>query len=670
MTSRPALRLALALALAACCATAPAAPPPVEAFFDDPGFGAAQLSPSGKYLAARVRGKDGRDKLAVYDLASEKVGIVAGFGSADVGSFTWVNDNRLTFDTTDHSVGFGDLHYAPGLFAVNRDGGRLRQLVQRDARFVVDGRDGNEPLPWNTYLVPQRPRQPGAGGQQADTVYVIHPSAISRNEFGRIVLQRLNTLDGTYSNFGGPPGDVRSWLLDHNNEPRLASTLDQGIETLYYRDPANDSWRKLAGVHAWTGGDGAFTPLAFGPDGTLYVIANRGSDTSALHTYDFATGSVSDKPLVQLQGYDFSGQLIISNGKLLGIRYLGESEDTVWLDPAMKALQAAVDQRLPATVNLLSVPERPETPWLLVVAYSDIQPPSTLLYNSATQALRPVGASHPAIRPAQMGSASAVHYTARDGLEIPAWLTLPPGGAAKQLPLVVLVHGGPYVRGASWGWNAEAQFLATRGYAVLQPEFRGSAGYGQRHFRAGWKQWGLRMQDDLADGARWAIAQGTADPRRICIAGASYGGYAALMGLVNDGALYRCAIAWAGVTDIQLMYDGHWSFSSDLPQQWKQYGMPQLVGDPVQDAAQLTATSPLRQAARIKRPLLLAYGGADVRVPLYHGTQFYQAVKQGNPSVEWVEYPAEGHGWDLPQTRYDFWKRVETFLYKNIGPQP
>jgi len=202
---------------------------------------------------------------------------------------------------------------------------------------------------------------------------------------------------------------------------------------------------------------------------------------------------------------------------------------------------------------------------------------------------------------------------------------------------------------------------------VLQPEFRGSTGFGQKHFRAGWKQWGLKMQDDIADGARWAIAQGTADAKRICIAGFDYGGYATLMGLVNDPDLYKCGIDWAGTTDINLLYDGHWNFTSDLPDGWKHYGMPALVGDQVKDAEQLKATSPLVQAARIKQPLLLAYGGADMRVPLPHGTKFYKAVKQGNPDVEWVEYEEEGHGWALPKNRIDFWGRVEKFLDKNIG---
>ncbi len=230
--------------------------------------------------------------------------------------------------------------------------------------------------------------------------------------------------------------------------------------------------------------------------------------------------------------------------------------------------------------------------------------------------------------------------------------------------MLVLVHGGPFIRGSDWLWNGQVQFLASRGYAVLEPAFRGSTGFGEKHFRAGFKQWGLAMQDDIADGAKWALAQGYADAERICIAGSSYGGYATLMGLVNDPKLFRCGVSWAGVTDIDLMYKWDWS---DLPEEYKNYGMPKLIGDPEKDAAQLKATSPILQAARITRPLLLAYGKADRRVPMIHGTKFYEAVKVSNPDVQWVEYAEEGHGWWLVKTRVNFWNRVERFLDQHIG---
>ena len=643
--------------------SAAAAPPPIGDFFENPEFSGAQLSPSGKYLAVRVGAKDQRDRLAVVTLEDSKVKVVGNFSDADIGQFEWVNDERLVFTATDRSVGEGDRRYAPGLYAINRDGGKFRQLVSRSGKpFITSGSGGinqRELLPWNTYLLGQR------GDQNSEFVYVVYAQR-SGGQLDYIDLQRLNTLTGNYTSFKRP-GDTMRWLLDNNGEPRLTTTVEKGVNTLYYRDPANNQeWRPLTKYNTYTGSQDAFSPLAFGPDGTLYVISNARKDKSAVYLYDLATGALSDKPLISLEGYDFNGRLIMNKHQLLGIRHLTDAQGTAWIDPGMKAMQAQIDTMLPNTNNLLTPPTRPESPWVLVVAYSDIFPARTMLYNSETKLLSVVGGSHPKIQAQQMARQTLVHYKARDGLDIPAWLTVPQGGG-KNLPMVVLVHGGPYVRGKSWGWNAEVQFLASRGYAVLEPEFRGSTGFGASHFRAGWKQWGLKMQDDIADGTRWAAAQGYADPKRVCIAGASYGGYATLMGLIKDPELYRCGIDWVGVTDINLLYDGHWNFASDMPDGWKQYGMPSLVGDQVKDAEQLKATSPLLRAAEIKQPLLLAYGGADRRVPLPHGTKFYDAVKQGNPNVEWIEYEEEGHGWALPKNRIDFWGRVEKFLDKNIG---
>ena len=639
--------------------------PPIGDFFENPGFSGALLSPSGKYLAVRIGAKDQRDRLAVVTLSDNSVKVIGNFSDADIGAYEWVNDERMVFTATDRSVGQGDVRYAPGLYGINRDGTLFRQLVSRSGQpFITYNSTGSftkELLPWNTYLLGQ------IGEQKSEHLYVVNAKMPAPGQVDYIDLQRLNTLTGRITSFSRP-GASMHWLLDNNGEPRISTTVEKGISTIHYRDPATQEWRKLVSFNTYTGGKGSFSPMAFGPDGTLYVVTHAGKDKSSVHTFDFDTNTVSEKPLVNLEGYDFNGQLIMGKNKLLGVRYLTDARGTTWLDDDMKAMQARIDEMLPNTINLLTLPTRPESPYVLVVAYSDLFPSRTMLYNSDTKVLTAVGASHPKIQATQMAHQTLVHYKARDGLEIPAWLTLPQGGG-KNLPMVVLVHGGPYVRGNSWGWSADSQFLASRGYAVLEPEFRGSTGFGTRHFRAGWKQWGLKMQDDIADGTRWAIAEGTADAKRICIAGASYGGYATLMGLINDPSLYQCGIDWVGVTDINLLYDGHWNFTSDLPEGWKQYGMPSLVGDQVKDAEQLKATSPLLRASEIKQPLLLAYGGADMRVPLPHGTKFYKAVKQTNPNVEWVEYDEEGHGWALPKNRIDFWGRVEKFLDKNIGSQ-
>jgi dipeptidyl aminopeptidase/acylaminoacyl peptidase len=314
----------------------------------------------------------------------------------------------------------------------------------------------------------------------------------------------------------------------------------------------------------------------------------------------------------------------------------------------------------------MQLPRRGASPWLVVWAFSDCRPGEAYAYNRETDRLVLLGRALAHIDPARMSAMDFVTYKARDGLDIPAFVTLPRSSKTrKNLPLVVYVHGGPWVRGSHWGWNPEVQFLASRGYAVIQPEFRGSTGYGEKLFKAGWRQWGQAMQDDLADAARWAIAQGIADPKRIAIVGASYGGYAAMMGLVRHPDVFACAVNWVGVTDMELFFTKNWG--DDIPAIAKTHGMTQLIGDPKTDAEMLRANSPVLQAAKITQPVLMAYGKLDRRVPIAHGERMREALKAHNPNVEWVVYDKEGHGWYRVETNVDFWGRVERFLGKHLA---
>ncbi|CAN7183057.1 alpha/beta hydrolase family protein [Massilia sp. LjRoot122] len=656
-----ALACALTGPLAQAQSPAASALPPVELFFSNPLLANAELSPSGRYLAALSGAAGRRDMLVVVDLQENKATPVAGYQNVDVLRFQWVNDDRLLFNVTDKQIGPGGNYMASGLYAVNRDGSALRQLANRRGDIVAEGgtQIGRHVLPWHTFMLGQR------GAQDSDHVYVTSYNIDQNDEVESLSLLRLDTVTGR-SQAVQRPGPIDSWLLDNAGEPRLGMYSTAGKTSVYYREPASGDWRTIAQYPTYSGSKEGFTPVGFGADGTLYVRAHAGKDAAALHTLDLATGKINPEGVVVMPGYDFDGALISRRGKLLGASIETDAPGIVWFDKDMQKIQQDVDKLLPGGVNLISVASRADAPWVLVRSVSDVRPLSFHLYHPASGRLNPIGSSRDGIDPARMGRQDPVRYKARDGREIPALLTVP-AGATKNLPLVVMVHGGPYVRGNHWGWDPETQFLASRGYAVLEPDFRGSRGYGTAHFRAGWKQWGLAMQDDIADAARWAIAQGLADPKRICIAGASYGGYAALMGLVNDPDLYKCGINFVGVTDINLLYNGHWSFDSDMTDDWKNHGMPLMIGDQVKDAAQFKATSPIQQAAKITQPLLLAYGAVDRRVPLYHGNLFRDAVQAHNKQVDWVVYQDEGHGWTRPQNRFDFWKRVETFLGKHIG---
>lgn len=630
------------------------APPPVGAFFSEPAFSDAAISPDGRRVAFKVGAPGQRQRLAVLDLATLKPAVVASFDDADVGQLQWVNNRRIVFDLQTELAGPGFVDRGPGLFAVDHDDTNFRQLVHSTRVFIKSPTDSELILPANTYLLR------GYSSTARDDVHVVSPEDYTGNKVGFIRLKRLDTRTGRSAQVDAPLHAV-DWVLEARGQLRAVVTSHLNKVAVHLRD-ASGGWKKLS-EHDPLSPD-IMSPRFVDADGKVYVLARVGRDTRAVHLLDTATGRPDPVALLASKDYDLDAQFIATDKQLLGLRFNADAWVTHWLVPEMKAMQAAVDALLPATANLISVPQRSETPFVLVAAFSDVQPTLTYVYDTVARKLTLLGRSQPAIDPRQMGVMDMLRYKARDGLEIPAYLTLPPGGARKNLPLIVYVHGGPWVRGATWRWQAEVQFLASRGYAVLQPEFRGSTGFGARHFEAGFKQWGRAMQDDLADGARWAIEQGIADPKRICIAGASYGGYATLMGLARDPDLFRCGFQWAGVTDIRLMYEVRWS---DLSDEFKRYGMPRMIGDPVADAAMLAAASPIENAARIKQPLLMAYGNWDVRVPIVHGEKFRDAVKAHNPALEWIVYPNEGHGWQHLKTQVDFWSRVEKFLARHLA---
>ncbi len=628
-----------------------------EAFFQNPSMTSARLSPDGKTLAILVAPTPtDRVKLIALDVKTMKPTVLAQFESTDVDYVDWVSDKRLVFKLADRRASQGEVHEAWGLYAINIDGSYFRQLVtQHGNKFVKDSQE-RELLPWYTHYI-------GAADPQhdSDDVYVAVPALFDHGG-SDYKLKRLSTVTGHVKEIDTPPG-ADGWVFDATGELRVTTSYLSGLDKVMLRDVATGAWSTLGEFDAFTSSD-AIAPGVIDGD-RLFVTATQGRDTRSIYTVDLKTRTLSDKPFLQSDRYDLNPRYIVKDGKLLGIRYTIDAQVTQWLDPAMAAVQAKIDDALPDTANLVSIGSRSDAHVFVVSSFSDRIPGVFYLFDAERNKLTELGKAHPEVVPSRMSGMEPVRYAARDGLQIPAWLTVPQGAERKGLPLVVLVHGGPFVRGREWQWNPEVQFLAARGYAVLEPEFRGSRGYGTKLFKAGWKQWGLAMQDDVADGVKWAVAQGLVDPKRVCIAGASYGGYAVLMGLINDPQLYRCGIDWVGVTDIDLIYTANWS---DLSRTWAEYGMPKLVGDRVADAEQLRATSPIRNAARIHAPLLMAYGGEDWRVPIVHGEKMHdELMKQPGADVQWVVYSQEGHGWATVATNIDFWNRAAAFLDKNIG---
>ncbi len=650
--------IAATLAAAAPWTRAQSASSKVDAnrFFKPPQMTGAALSPDGKRLAMRTVGPHGRAMLSVLALDNMAPTVVYSSDAADADRFVWVNNDRLAFTLSDNDTAQGKIDAGPGLFAANHDGSDYRQLVERQWVFARNASETRQLQPGNTYLLN------GTTQRKGDDVLVVRPESYEDKEVGFIKLLRLNTKTGR-SEEVETPLHCFGWWPDTLGNLRVVVTREGEKSTLRWKDPTSGQWKTLGEFNSFSDDD-EMAVRHVGADGKLYVTTRRGRDKQALWLLDPVTGKWSDEPLAQSPQFDVDAAVITRQDHALGLRFKIDAEVTQWLDPSMQALQQQIDKVLPRTANRLSVAWQGDAPWVLIEASADIQPTLYFLFNRDTKKFTRLGAERPDIDAKLMASSELVRLKARDGLEVPAWLTLPPNGAKKNLPMVVLVHGGPFGPGASWNWNPEVQFLAARGYAVLQPEFRGTLGFGNAHHRRGWRQWGKAMQTDVADATRWAIAQGVADAKRIAIAGASYGGYATLMGLARDADLFRCGVAWVGVTDLDMLYSVKWD---DISGKFKRHGLPKLLGDRVNDAADLKSNSPLTLASAITQPLLLAYGSADKRVPLIHGEAFRKAVTPHNPKLEWVVYENEGHGWRVPANNIDFWNRTAGFLDKNLG---
>lgn len=622
---------------------------PVETFFKRAQYSRMELSPDGKLLAAVVPAH-GRDNLAVIDLEMKDAKLITNFDQSDTVEFHWVSNQRLVFRVADAQEARNRAKYY-GWYAVNADGQYVHRLAL--PAFVREHKlSGADLLVDFEYL-----------GRASDSDDEIIIAAWERG-YTVSSIYRLNTRTGAKKllSLNAPLNPIR-WVMDHAGVLRVAYGYDKGIDTVWYRDDEKSPWTKLA---EGTDITLSFDVIGFDYDNkTLYVSARNGKDKAGIYIFDTTKKALKEifleHPLIDLHNLEFGR----AKHKLLGARYEADRPGVVWMDADMDRLQKTVDKALPDTFNRLAIAdENPKR--ALVVAYSDKDPGRFYLLDTEKLSLEELGARRPWIKPEQMSERRFVRYQARDGMEIPAWLTIPKGSGGKNLPLVVNIHGGPWVRGYRWEFDGEAQFFASRGYAVLQPEFRGSTGYGERLYQSSFKQWGLAMQDDITDGVKWLTKEGIVDKDRVCLYGGSYGGYATLWGLIKDPDLYKCGVAFVAVTDIGLMYDIAWSDFAQSSYKWLEYGAKIAIGDPDKDREMLKAVSPLYNTDRLKAPVLLAYGAADVQVPLKHGKKFREALDKYGKKYEWVVYDDEGHGFNKDQNRFDFYKRVDAFLKKHL----
>ncbi|HEX4269866.1 MAG TPA: alpha/beta fold hydrolase [Rhizomicrobium sp.] len=656
----PLALLALAVLLPASANAQPQQPTvamlPVDAFGAIPIFRNPHLSPDGRHLAA-IQSYKGRPVAVIYDLKAAK-GAMPTIVESDewtVEDLRWVkNDDLMVVIKSSLNAVDGRLRTWVRSLLVDAQGKNARILMENERTLdnntvtarIVDGMP-NDPDHFLTSLFRNHMvvgRVDIGGGQPFyyDLLQVDVKTGTSH------VIQE-----------GGP--DTREWFTDGHGQVigRLDhNTVSQSDRLMVMTGgDMHEAGRFQAG-----GAQGAEIEGLTEDGKALVRVARDDKGFRILVRRDLTTGE--ETSLFAAPGYDVAHPLYDEwNHRVIGAAYTGDKPEFVYFDPARQALQRGLEKAFPGqSVGIVSEDATRNT--LIVLLEGSVMAPVYFVLDRTTHDMHPVARPYPALADIVLPEMKNYDYKARDGLKIPAYLTLPLGKPAKSLPLVVMPHGGPDARDAL-GFNWWAQFLANRGYAVLQPNYRGSAGYGAGFTDAGLRQWGLKMQDDISDGVKKAIADGIADPKRVCIVGASYGGYAALAGAAFSPDLYACAVAFAGVSDLPLMLRterrdyGEYSRTASF---WAT-----RIGSSDENWDQLVATSPARNAAKVRCPVLLMHGEGDTTVRIEQSEEMAGALKDAGKSVEFIRFPGEDHYLNLTETRVRVLTETEKFLDKNIG---
>jgi len=467
----------------------------------------------------------------------------------------------------------------------------------------------------------------------------------------------LDLASGKLTQVAENPGNITSWGADHAGRLRYAIATDGVNQTYLYRDDHKAAFKP---VLTTTFRDN-FSPQFFAADNRkLYVASNIGRDKVAIVLIDPATAK-EEEVVYTRDDVDVDG-IVWSKARRRAayVGYQTWKSQRHYLDDDARQLFKRLEERLAGyEVTVQSTTD--DESGLIVAATNDRTQGTRYFYDRKADRLTKLGEVTPWLPEAKMAAMKPVEFKARDGLMLHGYLTLPNGVMPKKLPVIVNPHGGPWLRDG-WGFNPEVQFLASRGYAVLQINYRGSTGYGRAFWESSFKQWGFAMQDDITDGVEWLIKDGTADPKRVCIYGGSYGGYATLEGLVKTPDLYACGVDYVGVSNL-------FTFMNTIPPYWKPFlaMMHEMVGDPEKDKERLAASSPALNADRIKAPLLIAQGARDPRVNKDESDQMVAALKKRGIDVPYIVKDNEGHGFHNEENQFAFYEAMEKFLDKYIG---
>lgn len=633
----------------------------IEDAWRPPAFSSPKLSPDGRLVAVAVGGGD-RLNLAVLDLDSRVAKRLTSLTSFDVIDFHWVGNSRLVFSLGRRNSPTGpEMQDGGGLFMVSVDGKESKKLYPTVNETVRSGGTIYRGLSFFR-------RIPGSDDEIL---------AIGRDRsIDSVDLYRLNVVSGkkiliTDDN----PGRVISWVVSADLSQKVAiSRTQEGAIVDTKLKQGQSQWTDL-----WTSnlaeGPVSF-PLGF-EDDNLVIASNVDSGTMTIRTFD-TKKRVLGEVLGEHKRFDIGANQLgeripgpiwdPSSRVILGFSVLEERLRTYWFDEFYSRAQAILDNAFPGKVNQITVAENRSR--LLFASWSDRAPVNWYLYDLESQKIEKLAYSRPWLTEDKLVPMHPVYIPSRDGQLLLSYLFLPrsykPGA---PLPAIVHIHGGPWVRADQWGFTSfgavEAQLLANQGFIVLLPNFRLTPGLGSDIFYGGRRQFGKRMQEDIEDATRWLIAQGYALETKIALSGASYGGYATLMGLATSPSMYQCGIAGLAVTDLALLMS---SGQGDIPQNpfglalWKE-----LAGDPMRDKKQLDSVSPVYLARNIKVPVLMYSGGSDIRVPMEQPERMKRALEAvGNPP-DFLVHPEEGHGFGTMQANKVTYEKIFGFLNRCLN---
>ena len=601
---------------------------PLEDFFKNPKKSAYALSPDGQYFAYLAPYKN-RKNIFVQKVGSASSKRVTSVTDRDLSGFFWGNNDRLLY-VRDFG---GDENFH--LFSVTKEGEDEKDLTpfENVRAEIIDA-------------LPEDDHHLIVGTNQRNT-QIYDP-------------YRLNINTGELTLLAKNPGNISSWITDHDGKLRAATATDGVNTSILYRATEEEEFRSVL----TTSFKETVYPLYFDFDNseTVYALSNLGRDKVAIVKMNIRTAEelelIFEHPEVDITYLSYSRKRKVPTT----ITYTTWKRQHHFLDKQVEHLYARLRQEL-GDYEIAITSTNKEEDKFIVRTYSDRSLGAYYFYEADTDKLQHIADVSSWLKEDQLAVMKPIQYSSRDGLTIHGYLTLPKGIEANNLPVVVNPHGGPWARD-SWGFNPEIQFLANRGYAVLQMNFRGSTGYGRKFLEASYKQWGLTMQDDITDGVQWLIDQGIADPDRIAIYGGSYGGYATLSGITKTPDLYACAIDYVGVSNL-------FTFMQTIPPYWELYRemLYEMVGDPNNeaDSIQMRATSPVFHVDKIKVPLLIAQGAKDPRVNQDESDQMVEALKERGIDVEYLLKENEGHGFRNEENRFEFYRAMERFLEQHLA---